>query len=90
MGSFGGGRVVENSMAKGLASIIIRTKNEEKWISHCLQNVFHQEYPPGFEVIIVDNRSTDNTRQLARRFPIKTIVDVDDFYPGKSIIWVLG
>ena len=85
MGSFGGGRVVENSMAKGLASIIIRTKNEEKWISHCLQNVFQQEYTPGFEVIIVDNRSTDNTRQLARRFPIKTIVDVDDFFPGKSL-----
>ena len=27
-----------------LVSIIIRTKNEEKWISSCLKSVFKQEY----------------------------------------------
>ena len=30
-------------------SIIIRTKNEEDWISHCLENVFNQDYKD-FEV----------------------------------------
>ena len=43
-----------------LVSIIIRTKNEERWISSCLQSVFNQTHK-NIEVIIVDNLSTDMT-----------------------------
>jgi glycosyltransferase involved in cell wall biosynthesis len=43
-----------------LCSIIIRTKNEERWISSCLRSVFRQSYK-NIEVIIVDNKSTDLT-----------------------------
>ena len=41
-----------------LVSIIIRTKNEERWITLCLNAVFSQSYK-NFEVIIIDNNSTD-------------------------------
>ena len=41
-------------------SIIIRTKNEERWIGRCLESIFKQNYK-NFEVIIVDNESTDKT-----------------------------
>ena len=41
-------------------SIIIRTKNEERWIGRCLESIFKQNYK-NFEVIIVDNGSTDKT-----------------------------
>ena len=34
-----------------LVSIIIRAKNEEKWISACLRSVFNQSYK-NIEVII--------------------------------------
>ena len=37
-------------------SIIVRTKNEERWISHCLKSIYDQNYP-SFEVILVDNES---------------------------------
>jgi rhamnosyltransferase len=47
-------------MSTRLVSIIIRTKNEEKWISSCLKSVFKQEYK-NIEVIVVDNESTDRT-----------------------------
>jgi len=66
-----------------LASIIIRTKNEEKWISSCLRGVFKQTYN-NIEVIIVDNKSTDKTVAKAQEFRVK-IVSIKEFIPGKAI-----
>ena len=66
-----------------LASIIIRTKNEERWISSCLRSVYSQTYT-NFEVILVDNNSTDRTVEKAKKFPIK-LVTIEDFFPGKAI-----
>jgi rhamnosyltransferase len=70
-------------MNQKLVSIIIRTKNEERWISSCLKSVFKQDYK-NFEVIIVDNESTDRTIIKANEFPVK-IVKIKDFFPGKAI-----
>jgi len=64
-------------------SIIIRTFNEERWISHCLQSIFSQNYK-NIEVIIVDNNSTDNTLPIAMRHSVK-IISINDFFPGKAI-----
>ncbi len=66
-----------------MISIIIRTKNEEKWIAHCLKGVFSQTYQD-VEVIVVDNQSTDKTLEKAKRFDVK-IVHIDHFLPGKAI-----
>ena len=70
-------------MTHPLVSIIIRTKNEEKWITACLQSVFSQDYP-NIEVVVVDNNSTDLTLRRARQFPV-VIVDIDQFKPGLAI-----
>jgi len=70
-------------MNNKLVSIIIRTKNEEKWISSCLKSVFKQEYQ-NIEVIVVDNESTDRTVIKAQEFPIK-LVEIKKFLPGKAI-----
>jgi len=64
-------------------SIIIRTFNEERWISHCLQSIFSQNYK-NIEVIIVDNNSTDNTLPIAMRHSVK-VISINDFFPGKAI-----
>ena len=64
-------------------SIIIRTKNEERWIDACLESVFNQTYKD-FEVIIVDNQSTDQTISYANKYSVK-VISIEDFYPGKSI-----
>ena len=66
-----------------LVSIVIRTKNEEKWISSCLRSVYEQEYG-NIEVILVDNESTDRTVVKAKEFPIK-LVTIKEFHPGKAI-----
>ena len=70
-------------MDKKLVSIIIRTKNEERWLSACLRKVFKQTYK-NIEVIIVDNQSTDNTLVKAKEFPVK-IITIDEYFPGKAI-----
>ncbi|MBT3586374.1 MAG: glycosyltransferase family 2 protein [Halobacteriovoraceae bacterium] len=64
-------------------SIIIRTKNEEKWIGGCLDMVFKQDFKD-FEVIVVDNNSTDHTVEKAKQYPVK-IINIDKFIPGKAI-----
>ncbi|MBF0381741.1 MAG: glycosyltransferase family 2 protein [Magnetococcales bacterium] len=65
-------------------SIIIRTRNEERWIRHCLRGVFEQDYTD-FEVIIVDNQSSDHTVTVAKRFPIAKVISITKFIPGKAI-----
>lgn len=70
-------------MDKKNVSIIIRSHNEEKWIAACLQAVFKQDYRD-FEVILIDNKSSDKTVKKAQAFPVK-IVSIDNFLPGKAI-----
>ena len=67
-----------------LASIIIRTKNEEDWIGHCLEAIINQSYK-NFEIIIVDNQSSDNTIEIAKSFSVKKIVSIKKYLPGKSL-----
>ena len=47
-------------------SVVIRTKNEERWIGHTIQSVIDKLYKP--EIIVVDNNSTDNTLQIVKSF----------------------
>ena len=68
---------------KPLVSIIIRIKNEEKWITSCLRAVFDQDYK-NFEVIIVDNSSSDLSLERAKEFKVK-IINIEKFKPGKAI-----
>jgi len=50
-----------------LVSIIIPAKNEEKNIVRCIESILVNTYPStGYEVIVVDNGSTDRTADLAK------------------------
>ncbi|MCM8761446.1 MAG: glycosyltransferase, partial [Candidatus Omnitrophica bacterium] len=69
---------------KKKVSIIVRTKNEERWISQCLAGVFEQDYRD-FEVIIVDNKSTDKTIEKAKAFAVTRILTCDEYLPGKAL-----
>jgi len=50
-------------------SIIIVTYNSERHISSCLQAIYSQLPKVSFEVLVVDNQSTDKTRILLEKFP---------------------
>ncbi|MDD4910376.1 MAG: glycosyltransferase family 2 protein [Candidatus Omnitrophica bacterium] len=65
-------------------SVIVRTKNEERWIVSCLNAVFSQKHK-NFEVIIVDNESSDKTLEKVRQYPVKRVVTCRDYRPGKAL-----
>jgi len=68
---------------KPIVSIIIRTKNEEKYIKHCLEKIKQQNFK-NTEIIIVDNYSTDLTVKKALQFT-KKVIKIKNFTPGKAI-----
>ena len=71
------------NIKKPLVSIIIRTFNEERWIEICLKKIYEQKLK-NFEVIIVDNNSTDKTLEKAKQFHVK-ITKIKNFLPGRAI-----
>lgn len=63
-------------------SIIIRTKNEEKWIGECLRRLGRQTYRD-FEIVVVDSGSRDRTLEIVRQFDTRLLqIPPEDFsYP---------
>lgn len=70
-------------MPDPLVSIIIRARNEERWIVHCLRAVSEQTFTD-YEIILVDNQSTDDTVRKAKKFPVK-VVTVTNYSPGNAM-----
>jgi len=64
-------------------SIVIRTKNEERWITACLNAIFKQSFKK-YEVILVDNKSTDKTVKKAKQYNVK-VFEIDGYLPGKAL-----
>jgi glycosyltransferase involved in cell wall biosynthesis len=57
---------------KPLISIITPTYNHEKYIGKCIDSVLAQDYP-NWEQIIIDDGSTDNTRNIIANYNDKRI-----------------
>ncbi len=49
---------------KPSVSVVIRTKNEEKYFARLMRQLHIQTFRPS-EIIVVDNNSTDNTLAIA-------------------------
>lgn len=55
-------------------SVIIPCLNEERFLQRCLESLRQQNYPDNlWELIVVDNGSTDNSATVARGFTDKVI-----------------
>jgi len=52
---------------KPLVSVIVAVYNGERFLSEALESLFEQDYSP-FEVILIDDGSTDGSADIARRF----------------------
>jgi peptidoglycan/xylan/chitin deacetylase (PgdA/CDA1 family)/GT2 family glycosyltransferase len=62
---------------KGLpfVSVVIPAYNEEIYLLSCLQSIKNQDYAGEYEVIVVDNASTDNTAKIARDWGAKVVYE---------------
>jgi glycosyltransferase involved in cell wall biosynthesis len=54
-------------MNEDKVSIVVATKNEERNIVYCLKSIDSQTYD-NIEMIVVDNESTDSTKNIARKY----------------------
>ncbi len=89
-------------------SFIVPTRNEEKWIGACLQSIIdnmadtHGTYFE-YDILVLDNSSTDNTPEIAKQYPASVIVDIPenknvsymrnlgaDLTTGKVLIFIDG
>jgi rhamnosyltransferase len=72
--------MVEKFYKKKLVSIIIRTKNEKKFILKTLNKIQRQK-EKNFEIIIVDNQSTDGTVEEIKKKNFDNVLI--KYYPFK-------
>lgn len=71
-----------NIIPKTKISVIIPARNEEENIANCLESVCNQSYPKElFEVLVVDDHSTDNTATIVRSYKNKNVklISLKDF-----------
>lgn len=66
-------------MKKPAISLVIPALNEEKYLGKTLESLQNQDYK-NFEVIVVDNSSTDKTAKIAKNFGAKVV-----FEPKKRV-----
>jgi len=51
-------------------SVIVPARNEEKYISKCLDSLVNQDYP-NFEIVAVNDSSTDQTGEIIYKYQVK-------------------
>ena len=81
---------VINEDYKPFVSIMIPAHNEESVIANTVENIEQLDYP-NFEIIIIDDRSSDNTASVIKNLEnsyenVIAIIREPDAYPGKSAV----
>lgn len=73
-------------------SVVVPARNEEASLGACLESLTRQ-IGVEFEIIVVDDGSTDRTRQIAQSFPSVQVIDagpLPDGWTGKNNAMVAG
>jgi len=85
--------VTQNPVSdRPLVSVIVPARNEEACLGHCLESLVVQT-DVSLEVIVVDDGSTDRTREIAQSFPGVRVIDPAPLPPdwtGKNNALVAG
>ncbi len=69
-------------------SVIIPARNEEENIAACINSILNQSYPKNlFEILIVDDHSTDNTAAIVLNYAAKNVklISLKDFVGANTI-----
>jgi len=69
---------IEEMKENYLVSIVVPVYNEEDKICQCISSLLDQTYRrEGYEVIIVDNGSSDRTRRRAMKYPVEVVSETE-------------
>ena len=57
-------------------SVVVGIRNEERFIEECIESLLRLDYPQdSYEIIIVDGMSTDKTRDLVQKYPVRLLLN---------------
>jgi len=81
---------VVNENYKPFVTVMIPAHNEESVIEHTVENILQMDYP-AYEIIVIDDRSSDNTASVinelaSKHSNIKALIRDKDAFPGKSAV----
>lgn len=81
---------VINEDYKPFVTVMIPAHNEEDVIANTVENILQMDYE-NFEIIVIDDRSTDNTasviKDLENRYSkVKALIRQQGAFPGKSAV----
>ena len=72
-------------------SILVRAHNDAAFIERTLNGIFAQKVGFAFEVVVCDDASTDETRVIAARFPVRFFERPAGAYkPGRTLNALVG
>ena len=81
---------VVNEDYKPFVTVMIPAHNEESVIANTVENILEMDYP-AFEVIVIDDRSSDNTASIIKELElkhqnVKALIREPEAFPGKSAV----
>ena len=82
--------IIVNESYKPFVTIMVPAHNEEYVIANTIENILAIDYP-NFEIIAIDDRSSDNTANVLRELEQKyekvvAFIRPHDAFPGKSAV----
>ena len=66
-------------------AVSIVSYNAAEALGRCLRHVLASDFPGSFEVVVVDNASSDGSPDVARRFPGVRVLE-----PGRNLFYTGG
>jgi cellulose synthase/poly-beta-1,6-N-acetylglucosamine synthase-like glycosyltransferase len=56
--------------------VVVGIRNEERFIEECIESLLSLDYPKdSYEIIIVDGMSTDKTRDIVQKYPVRLLLN---------------
>ncbi len=81
---------VVNESYKPFVTVMIPAHDEEAVIANTVANILKMDYP-NFEIIVIDDRSSDNTASVIKNLEqkygqVRALIREKDAFPGKSAV----
>lgn len=69
---------IETAVNLPSVSVVVPVYNGAETIAACIESLLKQDYPSDrYDIIIVENGSTDNTTEIVKRFPVRLFHSYD-------------